>query len=334
MKKFAWIFILFLCTGFAFSADLKAKDIVKSAESKSNIDESLSYLKAQVDNISSPAEKRAVLIFLASMQEQLSLFDDAQKSYVLAAGIAAGNAEDMPKRSNEQLVVDAVRCALSCGDFATADSYLNSAVRNSKNERIQSYVKLYSQWSSLCKAENVSELQEPVAVLQAYSRVESMKTIQPVILLTLWYVTGEDSYSKKILTKFPKSTEASIVNGDIQLLPTPFWFFVPKSGIAELGIGTFTETVTEAQSVVEAPVSEKTAETKTSAIRLQLGLFRTESNARLLADEVKAKGFDAYVLSETRASGTTYYLVLVNEDNTNSVADKLRSSGYECYSID
>lgn len=339
MKKIACVLFLVLCAALVFGAELKARDIVKNAELKSNVDDSVAYLKSEIDKIDSASEKRAVLIFLASLQEQMSMFDEAQRSYVQAAGIAAGDAEDMPKRSNEQLVIDAVRCALSCGDFATADSYLNSAVRNSKNERIQSYVKLYAQWSALCRAEDIAELQEPIAILQAYSRVETMKSVQPVVLLTLWHVTGDNSYSKEILLKFPKSTEASIVNGDIQLLPTPFWFFVPKSGVAEQGIGTFNETLSQAQNeqpeTVEVSSEKNQSEKVNSAIvRLQLGLFKTESNAKLLADEVKAKGFDAYIISETRSSGTTYYLVLVNEDKNNSIADKLRSSGYECYSID
>ena len=48
----------------------------------------------------------------------------------------------------------------------------------------------------------------------------------------------------------------------------------------------------------------------------------------------KAKGFDAYITTETRASGTTYFIVLVREDKTGNVADRLRSSGYDCYGVE
>ena len=66
----------------------------------------------------------------------------------------------------------------------------------------------------------------------------------------------------------------------------------------------------------------------------QLGLFRTESNAKLLMEEVCAKGFDAYITSEKRASGTTYYIVLVREDKNGNVAERLRSAGYDCYAVE
>ena len=324
-KKLFVIVIFSLFTSLIF-AEPKAKDIKAQAVKQSTVEESVSYVKNQIKSLTGASEKRAAYVFLASLQEQLALYGDAQKSYATAAGIAAGDAEGMPQKTNEQLVIDAVRCALCCGDWPTADSYLNSAVRNSKDANIQSYVKLYAQWSALCKAENVDDLNEPLELLKAYLKVQSMKSVHPVILLTLWYVTGDKSWSEQITKNYPNSTEAAIVKGDVQLLPTPFWFFVPKSGVAEQGTGTFKEDISV------APATKTTAAaTTTKDSKWQLGLFKTESNAKLLCEEVKQKGFDAYIISEKRASGTTYYIVLVKDDGTGTTADKLRSSGYDCY---
>ncbi|MBO7582858.1 MAG: SPOR domain-containing protein [Treponema sp.] len=324
-KKLFVIVIFSLFTSLIF-AEPKAKDIKAQAVKQSTVEESVSYVKNQIKSLTVASEKRAAYVFLASLQEQLALYGDAQKSYATAAGIAAGDAEGMPQKTNEQLVIDAVRCALCCGDWPTADSYLNSAVRNSKDANIQSYVKLYAQWSALCKAENVDDLNEPLELLKAYLKVQSMKSVHPVILLTLWYVTGDKSWSEQITKNYPNSTEAAIVKGDVQLLPTPFWFFVPKSGVAEQGTGTFKEDISV------APATKTTAAaTTTKDSKWQLGLFKTESNAKLLCEEVKQKGFDAYIISEKRASGTTYYIVLVKDDGTGTTADKLRSSGYDCY---
>jgi len=331
-KTFSFILTIFFCASI-FAAELKASFVTSEAAKKDSVEESVSYLKTQISKMTIAAEKRATYIFLASLQEQMALYDDAQKSYAQAAAIAAGNAEGMPKKSNEQIVLDAVRCALSAGDYQTADSYLNSAVRNSKNENVQAHVKLYTQWSALCKAENVADLQEPLVMLQAYLKVDSMNSVKPALLLTLWYVTGDTSYSQQITKLYPKSIEASIVKGDVQLLPTPFWFFVPKSGEAEQGTGSIAmpEEPKQTQAEKEAAATEAAPAKFT---KWQLGLFRTESNAKLLADEVKAKGFDAYITTEKRASGTTYYIVLVREDKTGNVADRLRSSGYDCYGVE
>ena len=333
MKKIiSFVLTAFFCVSL-FAAEPTAAFATAEAAKKDTVEESVSYLKAQISKMTVAAEKRATWVFLASLQEQMALYDDAQKSYAQAAAISAGNAEGMPKKTNEQIVLDAVRCALSCGDYATADSYLNSAVRNSKNADIQAYIKLYSQWSALCKADEVSEIQEPVVMLQAYLRVDSMNAVKPAVLLTLWYVTGDTSYSKEITRLYPKSIEASIVKGDAQLLPTPFWFFVPKSGEAEQGTGSITMPEEPKQTAAEKAAAAAAA-TPAKFTKWQLGLFRTESNAKLLADEVKAKGFDSYITTETRASGTTYYIVLVREDKTGNVADRLRSSGYDCYGVE
>ena len=330
MKKIISLaFAVLFCTSI-FAAELTASFVTAEAAKKDSVEESVSYLKSQISKITVAAEKRAAYIFLASLQEQMAYYDDAQKSYAQAAAIAAGNAEGMPKKSNEQIVLDAVRCALSSGDYATADSYLNSAVRNSKNADVQAYIKLYTQWSALCKADDVAGIQEPVVMLQAYLKVDSMNAVKPTVLLTLWYVTGDASYSKQITQLYPKSIEASIVKGDAQLLPTPFWFFVPKSGEAEQGTGSIAMPEEPKSSVTQTAAAEKPAK----FTKWQLGLFRTESNAKLLADEVKAKGFDSYITTETRASGTTYYIVLVREDKNGNVADRLRSSGYDCYGVE
>ena len=330
-KLFCCVLILSFTAAFVF-AEAKAKDVIQTAARQESVDESISYIKEQLSVVTAAAEKRALYNSLASLQEQMALYDDAQKSYAQAAAIAAGDAEGMPKKTNEQLVLDAVRCALCCGDFTTADSYLNSAVRNSKSAEIQSYVKLYSQWSSLCRANSVEELNEPLELLKAYLNVSSMKAVHPVILLTLWYVTGESAWSHKLIQDFPSSTEAAIVTGDIQLLPTPFWFFVPKSGIAEQGIGTYTEQASVPAAASNTKADEASSEVKFS--KWQLGLFKTESNAKLLCEELKNKGFAAYVTSEKRSSGTTYYIVLVNEDASGNVSEKLRSAGYDCYPVD
>ena len=334
MKKRKISLCLFMIVSFGlFAAELKAKDVVKESEKKESIDEALSYVKNQIEKTTVLSEKRSLYIFLGNMQEQLAYYDEAKKSYASAAGIAAANAEGMQKKSNEQLVLDAVRCALCQGDYETAHAYLNSSIRNSKDNLVQSYTKLYTQWAALCSVESKEDLAEPVEILKAYSKVDSMKELRPTILLTLWYVTGEKQYSSEITKSFPKSTEAAIVNGDAQLLPTPFWFFVPKLGEVEQGIGSIVVQNAESEKKL-ASEPKKVIQSSSEIIKLQLGLFRTEKNAKLLVEELKSKGFDSYVTTEKRSSGTTYYIVLIHENKERTLADKLRSSGYECYVVD
>lgn len=338
MKKIISFLILvnlFFCLS---AAELTARFVTGEAAKKDSLEESLSYLKDQVARMNLPAEKRATYVFIATLEEQMALYDQAQKFYAQAASIAAGDAEGMPKKSNEEIVLDAIRCALSSGDYMTADSYLNSAVRNTRNQKIQAYIKLYTQWSALCRAEKVDDIQEPLVMLQAYLKLDSMECLRPAIYLTLWYLTGDKSYSQQLASKYPKSPEAAIVKGDVQLLPTPFWFFVPKSGEAEQGTGSYADTPsssgTSSSAANETSSSQGQSSASSKTTKWQLGLFKTQSNAKLLVDELKSKGFEAYTTSETRASGTTYHIVLVNEDKSGNMADKLRNAGYDCYAVD
>lgn len=331
---------------FAQTAITTAQLVAKEAAKKDSLADAVTYLKKQIPALSAAAEKRAGYAFLGGVQEQMGLYADAGKSYAAAAAIAAGDAAGMPKKTNEQLVLDAVRCALSTGDAATADSYLGSAVRNSQNATVLAYVKLYEQWSALCKAKKESDITEPLAMLKTYADLYSMNAVAPVVLLTLWHVSGEQSYANALKKDYPSSPEAAIVKGTIQQLPAPFWYFVPRKGSAIPEVEQ--EPVTYQQSADEKPApavatpapsvstssdSAKTADKTDRAVKQQLGLFRDENNAKGLVEQLKKKGFTAKITSEVRPSGTTYYLVVVDENKDGTMGAELRNAGFECYPL-
>lgn len=363
MKKIIATLIFSALALSSFSQELTAKKLADEAVAKKSPEKALAYISAEINKITVPSEKRAAYTFLGSLQESMSKYADAQKSYATAAGIAGGNADGMPKKSSERLVVDAIRCALSAGDYENAENYLNSAVRNSKNPEIQAYIKLYEQWSSLCKAETVSDTIEPIAMLKAYLEIPSLSAIKPSVLLTLWYFTGDSKYSVSLNSEFPKSSEAGIVNGRIQIYPAPFWYFTPrKNNVSVVPVESIPETKSvsadiqiekvktvgkeEISSAETKKTQEKTAVPPVSSDQIetsettsekpskqQLGLFRDKNNAQNFVNRLKDKGFTAYINEETRSSGTIYYSVLVNENKDGSMGEILKSAGFECYPI-
>lgn len=320
---------------------ITARAVADKAATLDTVTDSITYLSTVIASMATPAEKRALYYFLGGLQEQAGLYDDASKSYAAAAGIGASSASGIQKRSSEQLVLDAVRCALSAGDFHTADSYLNSQVRNSEDTYVQSYVRLYDVWSKLCRAESTSSLEEPLALLRTYATLSTMETVRPQIFFTLWYLTGENMWASNLRQKYPSSLETGIVNGTVRLLPAPFWYFVPHSEIT-LSDGDSEDSNSSVISVI-GNVAKNIDETNTRAsasstenssasekVRLQLGLFREKVNADSLVARVTQRGFKPYIITEKRESGTTYYIVLV-DDADGKVAPKLRSAGFECY---
>ena len=338
MKLLALFSSLMLFASLAFGQS--AKETSQKAMEASSAGEAVEILKKQIPQAKNAADKRALLAFLGGLQEQLGAYKDASASYAQAAGISAPNVEGFPKKTNPQLVLDAVRCSLCSGDSATADNYLNSAVRNSQDETIQAYIKLYEVWSRLCQIESNSQLDESVALLTAYSDFPSMKAVQPSVLLTLWYVTGQESWGKKLRAAFPKSPEAAIVAGNVQMTPAPFWYFMPKKGSA---LEAAAESAAESQSVPMEKSDDSSAgadsddssqsEASEKIKKQQLGLFKSRDNAQGLCDRLKEKGFKPYITEETRPSGTTYFIVVVDENAKGNIGEQLRSAGFECYPI-
>lgn len=342
MKKITAFVMAALFSSFALHAEeLTAKQLSENAVAKKSPEKAIEYLNSQIGTITVPAEKRAAYAFLASVQENIARYSDAQKSYAAAASIAGGNAEGMPKKSSERLVLDAIRCALSEGDWENAENYLNSAVRNSKNPEIQAQIKLYEQWSALCKAESQNDLIEPVAMLKAYLQIPSLEPVKRQILLTLWFLTGEKEYSASLSKEYPKSAECEIINGNVQLYPAPFWYFTPRKQPAKSADNKIVVEKVSAvnkEEVFAAPEAKKDESAPAPAKeekpkKHQLGLFRDKSNAQNFVSQLNDKGFTAYIQEETRNSGIVYYSVVIDENAAGNMSDKIRSAGFECYPV-
>ena len=348
MKKAFSIFFLtitiFSLNFQIFSQEKTARQIADESISKGSPENAVNFLIQEISKIENPSDKRSLYAFLASIQESLSKYSEASKTFAKACAIGGGNADGFPKKTNEELVLDAVRCALCAGDWETANSYLNSSVRNSKNPEILAKIKLYEQWAVLCKAETPEDIDEPIAMLDAYKNLDSMKSVKPSILLTLWHLTGNAEYSSALKKEFPSSIETEIVNGRAALLPSPFWYFTPrknfntsteKTEIPENSVSLKTENEHPQEAI--QPSSQKKENSipvqteSPSSVKLQLGLFREKSNAQKFCDSVTQKGFKPFIIEEKRSSGTTYYAVLIEQNGDEELSLKLKTSGFENY---
>ena len=375
-----FVALTFFFTSFAFAAEktssYTAVQLREKALSQDSVQEGIAFIQEHVDQCASSADKRSSLYFLGTLQEQLGIYSEAGRSYAKAASIAASDASGMEKVSSEQLVLDAVRCCLNSGDWETADSYLNSAVRSSKDKKVLAFVNLYSVWSALCKAQNYSEASDSIDILNAYASMASMEDVRPAVLFTLWFLTDKKEYSEALRKKYPLSAEYAVIKGDVQIANVPFWYFVPRSVYPKSGFAETEYTDSSAQaslseskpsadknssvekkasqekassakkdspaekksSAKETPSSGKTnppsgAEVLGSKVRYQAGFFGVKANAQDLIDRLKKKGFDAYYYTETRSSGKTYYVVVVDENKAGNVSQKMKAAGFDNYPV-
>lgn len=329
MKKIlSAIFCILIVSSLSAQAVKKtAQELKKESLTKGSVEDSVKWLSSAVDNAATPADRRSALYFLAQLQEQCSMFEQASLSYVNAAGITAGDAKNMPKVSSEQLVLDAVRTSLNCGNSANARSYLNSAVRLSKNEEILAYVNLYSVWCSLCEAETTADTKDSIELLKAYSIMGNMKTVRPAVLLTLWYLTSRNEYAEKLRSEFAGSPETAIVDGTVEIACVPFYLFVPRQ--ASSGV----ENVVPKTEVKTQPLTEGTPSSAKSGsekpLKRQVGYFKGQANAENLVKALKEKGFDAYISKEGGS-----FAVIVDENSEGTVGLKLQDAGYENYVLE
>ena len=336
MKKLLLAFFVCVSSVSLFAQNKKSAEIIKrEALKQETVLDSIDYLKRNLDFADTAADTRSLLYYTGTLQEQLGLYTDAGNSYAKAAGIAAHDASNMPKVTSEQLVLNAVRANLCAGNWETADSYLNSAVRNSKNETVSATVKLYSVWSDLCKASSVpgADISDSVELLKAYSSMQSMKSVKAQVLFTLWHLTSARVYAEELNREFPLSPESSVANGKSQIMRVPFWYFVPKENSASSSQNRYVENsevpAKESSVQSEIPLSQKHPGKKQ-----QLGLFKKKENADDCIRKAKQKGFDAYCYTETRSSGTTYFIVAVDENSSMTMGQKLTNTSIDSYTIE
>ena len=113
----------------------------------------------------------------------------------------------------------------------------------------------------------------------------------------------------------------------------PFWYFVPKENSASSSQNRYVENsevpAKESSVQSEIPLSQKHPGKKQ-----QLGLFKKKENADDCIRKAKQKGFDAYCYTETRSSGTTYFIVAVDENSSMTMGQKLKNAGIDCYTIE
>lgn len=359
MKKIFKAFVLLqLFFSFSIFAQNNAVLPVSKALDYETAEESISYLNKQIEKTEASSDKRILFVFKASIEEQASMYVDASKSYAKAAGLKITQEEinsfklpknakpeekivyNILKKTSSILVLDAVRTALNAGEAATAKSYLNSSIRNSKDEKIQAKIKLYEVWASLCGEVKEDEFNSIVYLLKAYSGMPEMKSVRASVLFTLWYINDDADASKILRNEYPKSAETQIVTGQSQLMPTPFWFFVERKGSA-LTHAADNKAPDANQKTSNIEVAKvKSEEQKSSADksdekikRQQVGLFGKKENAESLVERLKEKGFKANIEEEKRPSGNIYFIVTVDENTEGNMGLKLKTAGFDCYPI-
>lgn len=231
-KIFNFILIFFLCIKNVFSIDFSlskvfpemtgaAQKFCEKTLKDFEPEEAAEKLSVAAKDSKVKTDSRLLYTLAAQIYEEIGFYNEAQKLYSVAASVDLAATTE-----NASLSLNAVRCALSRGDYLTADILLNSVPKGNLSEDEMARGKLYGVWQWFCKIETVDDIHEPLVILKSYVDLPSMKSVKPQVLLTLWHITGEIEYSDKLKKIYPNSPETAIVENKAKLLPAPFWFFI------------------------------------------------------------------------------------------------------------
>lgn len=215
------------------SLTASAQKIVTTSFAEKTIDKTLEKIQKYIETSKTQSDNCYLNILAAQINEQLGNYSEAQRLYSVVSSVISGKKEtdadyasfkNLP--SSSELTLNASRCALSRGDFMTAELLLSSINKKIATPEITAKIKLYTCWAWLCKVEDTESLHEPIVILKSYLEMPSMVSVKPAILLTLWHITNEKPYSDTLLKEYPKSPESAVVNNKAELMPAPFWYFI------------------------------------------------------------------------------------------------------------
>ena len=330
-----YVALIFLSAPLFSDPALSIRD---EALGKGSVQDSIDHILAHISTADSQSGKRGLWCLAGNLQELNGDWVGAAKSYLQALRISGTNASGFDSMSVDQLRISAAKCFLNYCDFENAELNLKSFTNSSKDEKLAALASVYSVWVALCKSKSISEISGPTEKLRSYLEMDSMKSVRSMVLFTLWYISGEKKYSDQLKKEYPMSAEYSIVSGRTTLSAVPFWYFVPRSIDGENPAPQDkTDEPAESKAESEKGTEEKKdapEEKKVKLEREQLGLFKSQTNADALIKSAKEKGFEAYSFTETRASGTTYYIVVVDENEDGTMGKKLRAAGFDCYPVE
>lgn len=161
-----------------------------------------------------PERTKELYYLLAELQEKVGDYEEASKNY--------------EKEGSQKGLLEAAKTALLYGDSLRCDSLLSRLTQTQVKESFVPKVRLYAVWSWLVKAKTEEALHEPLVILKSYLGMKGMEAEQSAVLVSLWYLTGEETYRSMLEKSYPQSLELLIVERAASFLPTPFWFFVPR----------------------------------------------------------------------------------------------------------
>ena len=231
---------------------------------------------------------------------------------------------------------------MATGDVEGADSIVRAVTLTSFDDRTLNRARAYAAWINLNQGERAPALD----AMRSLAGNPRFNEWGPALNFTLWWAEGDQAARKAVLTNWPNSPEAAVLNGKMGLSAGTFWYLMPRNEakVAEFAAAGSVVPSVSGPSAVKAPAPAEPAESpkaespkaespKAEKSWQQTGFFKNREYADDLVAALKKAGFQPVIREEKRPSGTVYFAVLVPENAEGTVAARLKNAGFESYLV-
>jgi hypothetical protein len=331
------LLLLFLCAATpAFSQEGEINPVPLAAEIKS--------LEGKLETAPGGPERREAYIKLAQLQKLSGNVDAAARAWREAARAD-------PQNRDDRSLLESSLCYLTLGEFTAASDALLGVMSGGTDQGAVRDAHYLSAQIEVFRTGSAT----PLYALLAQPEYAEYR---PAIYYTFWRLFGDEAYRTQVLTEFPGSPEALILQseaaqalastgassatttaidkfaagpGRVSAQGRPLWFFYPGRGNIVIGpaIAAKPPAVPRQYELSPAPAASELPGPRA----LQTGLFSREENAHASANRLAAKGFAATV-SQKLVNGVVYWAVGVAPGaDPNRTIMQLKDAGFESFPV-
>ncbi|MBQ5780555.1 MAG: hypothetical protein IIW10_01225 [Spirochaetaceae bacterium] len=243
-----------------------------SESDRVSLNEQMASWQKELTQLNSREKAAELWANMAVTQEQIGEFSNATKSYAEAAILS-------PSRTSTKYELGRARCALFAGDTVNSKAILKELLLSEEdrmNDRIRAEGKLLTVWCDIAEAKNYSAQSKNIALLRSYSTNETMESVRPAVLFSLWWLTDDKNVKETLLKNYPNSPEAALVDGKAALMPSALWFLSEREKVQT--VATPTEEAATVAKKTDEPKTESKNEEKAETD------FDTDIKAPAIAD--------------------------------------------------
>ena len=326
--------LLFLSSFFPSSLKAQGARVIKEALNSAPLSKDAflvySHLKSKLSSITktddkrSIREKKEIALFLADYATKCGVFEDAGRFYMEAFNLSSS----LEEREAKKYLIKAIKVFIIGGNIE--EGYVAygklASIKEDKPSTYDKEAELYIQYLKIAEmiSSNDEDVEPIISKLKTYAKDSSFKELRPSILLTLWFIANDVEAEKFILKEYPSSIEAMIVKGDALILPSTFWYLLPKNSFT-LGSSQFSQ-----QNKGDEVSSFTTVSTPKA---YQIGFFKLKEHAEKQKEKLKKLGFDVEMKAEKRGKDAIYYAVFVLEKEAGRTGLRLKDAGFESFPI-